>query len=141
MNNFEIDEQFNSVSFEGNANSNNYENFIQYQDFSNIKRKHSINNKFIDTEFWPSNDSIFFSERFQDYLKKKRKFPPNEKLEIEWIRAKDFCKEKNAYFVLDKQNQPIDLNLVNETNYQKIFNTRDLEQGLLGKFCCFFICF
>jgi hypothetical protein len=49
MDNFEIDELFNNVSLE---DSNIYKNFIDFQDFNEIKAKHSINNKFIDTEFW-----------------------------------------------------------------------------------------
>ena len=48
MDNFEIDELFNNVSLE---DSNIYKNFIDFQDFNEIKAKHSINNKFIDTEF------------------------------------------------------------------------------------------
>ena len=119
-------------------NKNKMANFISNQDFKQIKRKHSIYNRFVDSEFRPSNDSVFFTKRFKEYLKEKGKLSRNKK-EIEWIRAKDIYPDEKAHFVLDKHKQPINSSLINESNYEAFFNTRDLEQGQLGNYFSLFL--
>jgi len=110
----------------------NYINFISYQDFEQIKRTHSLSNRFIDTAFRVSNDSVFFTQKLGEYLREKCKYGgcENKPIQIQWKRAKDL--HPMSHFLLDKNNQPVNLNKITESNYLEFFKTKDYEQGLLG---------
>ena len=111
----------------------NFVNFIPNQDFQQIKRTHSLNNRFIDTAFKVSNDSVFFTQKLGEYLREKCKYGgcENKPIHIQWKRAKDL--HPASHFLLDRNNQPVNLNQVTESNYLDFFKTKDYEQGLLGE--------
>lgn len=122
-------------AFDGLVKNNRNENFSRSQDFETIKRTYSNSNRFVDREFRTVNESVFFTSRFQNYLRSCGKFPYRSD-QIEWKRAKDLC-PRDAHFVLDKHNRFFDLRRVDESNYRNLFHTTDLDQGALGN--CWFI--
>ena len=66
--------------------SNYFQNFIPFQSFQQLKSHFTANNPFIDTSFRQSNDSIYFTTKFQNYLQKSNKLP------LKWKRAKMWLK-------------------------------------------------
>ena len=77
-------------------------NYCPTQDFEQIKKTYSINNRFVDDQFMTTNESVFYSSKFENYLRRNSKLPQNFKI-VKWKRAKDFF--LNAHFVLDQENR------------------------------------
>ena len=95
---------------------------------------HSKQNRFVDTKFRASDQSVYFSREFKKYLKDNDKIRDNE---IKWKRAKDLY--PNSRFVADDSNinASFDTSMINQSNYRNFFQTTDLDQGAVGN--CWFI--
>ncbi len=104
-------------------------NYCSTQDFENIKLTHSITNRFVDKQFRTVNESVFYSSKFENHLKKNNKLSQNSI--VKWKRAKDFF--KNSHFVLDQENRFKNLKNINQNNYLEFFHHTDLDQGILGR--------
>ena len=117
--------------YEGIVKHNKIENFLPSQDFARIKQKHSTQNRFIDTEFRATNESIYFTQKFKIFLQ-QRGLLSQRNTEVVWKRAKDMYTSQ-AHFVLDKQKHFMNMNSINESNYKNFFHTTDLDQGNLGE--------
>jgi len=101
------------------------ENFSKSQDFFEIKKNHSLKNRFIDKEFKANNDAVG-----------SRNFICTQKFGlIKWRRAKDFY--PNSHFAVNCFGQFISSKFINKDNYMNYFETKDLNQGFLGD--CWFI--
>jgi hypothetical protein len=126
----DLPQEFKNV-YEGIVRHNKIDNFIPSQDWAQIKQKHSIQNRFTDTEFRATNESIFFTQKFKSFLQ-QRGLLHQRSNQIVWKRAKDMYLSQ-AHFVLDKQKNFMNMNTLNESNYRNFFHTTDLDQGNLGK--------
>jgi hypothetical protein len=119
-------------SFENLLKTNRIQDYDETQNYNRIKRTHSIHNRFVDTKFRTVNSSIYYTEKFRNYLKNQNKIGHTYDGVI-WKRAKDL--HKTARFAVDDQNSLnvySDSNIINERNYKKYFQTTDLDQGSLG---------
>lgn len=110
--------------------SNRVEDFDETQNFRKIQDKHSISNPFVDNTFKPSNESIFYTKAFRNWLISLGK--ADYKGNFIWKRAKDLY--PNPQFAVDDsdENYLSVYNKINEKNYKTLFRTTDLDQGSLG---------
>lgn len=119
-------------AYEGIVKNNKIENFMSSQDFDLIKSKYSDRHRFTDSEFTATNHSVYFTQRFKNFLQQRGQLPLHKSSHIEWKRAKDMYGSQ-AHFVLDKQKRFVSMATFNESNYSNYFHTTDLDQGSLGK--------
>ena len=103
------------------------QNFISTQDYESIKKNFSNDRRFTDTEFKASEASLYFTSKFQSEILQNGY--------IVWKRAKDLV--SHAHFAVDEHGTYVSPENINESNYQRIFHTTDLDQGSLGN--CWFI--
>lgn len=100
--------------------------FDETQDIYDIKRKHSLYNRFLDNSFPADDSSVFSGGQLRQRLLEAGKLSPEGT--VIWKRAKELLPD--AQFAMDDKKRPC--KEVSERTYKKYFQISDIHQGSLG---------
>lgn len=111
-------------AFAGLLKENKIDDFNPAQNFKQIQKTHSNENRFTDNVFKACNESVYYSDSFKRSLTGNRIISADGN--IKWVRAKDLAND--AQFVMHGESNAA--SQITEHNYTKFFHTTDLDQGL-----------